>query len=116
MPTNLAPQEALSAIAEGDGPVLQRLALMNLDSLQDSGLDQRTYFLVRLGALIGMDAAPMSYAVNLSLAAESGVTFEDARGVFVAISPIVGSARLVSAAGGTLRAFGLMIEDQNGQA
>lgn len=107
MTADLAPQETLSSVAQGDAPVLERLVSMNLDSLADSGLDTKTYFLVRLAALTAMDAAPVSYLITLGLAADAGVTLADAQGTLVAIAPAVGSARVAAAAGNILRAFGL---------
>lgn len=101
------PQERLSNVARGSAPVLEQLAAMNLDTLENSGLDESTYHLVRLAALVAADAAPVSYLVNLSTAADAGVTLEQAQGVLVAISPVVGSARIASAAGKLLRAFGV---------
>src|SRR3954453_15720713 len=107
-PRSESPSESnLSGVARGDAPVLERLIAMNLDSLENSELDPKTYFLVRLAALVAMDAAPVSYLVNLGLAAEVGVTLEDAQGTLIAIAPVVGSARVASAAGNVLRAFGL---------
>ncbi len=109
-------QSALSDVARGDAPVLERLIAMNLDSMENSQLDPRTYFLVRIAALVAMDAAPVSYVVNLGLAAEVGVTLEDAQGALIAIAPVVGSARVAAAAGNVLRAFGLaeMMEEATG--
>ena len=106
-------QSALSSVAMGDAPVLERLVAMNLDSMENSELDPKTYFLVRIAALVAMDAAPVSYLVNLGLAADVGVTLEDAQGTLIAIAPVVGSARVASAAGNVLRAFGLaaMVEE-----
>jgi 4-carboxymuconolactone decarboxylase len=106
-------QTALSGVARGDAPVLEQLIAMNLDSLQHSQLDQRTYFLVRLAALVAMDAAPVSYLINLGLAADAGVTLEEAQGTLIAIAPVVGSAGVAAAAGNVLRAYGLaaMIEE-----
>lgn len=106
MTAQSAPQDTLSSVASGDAPVLEQLVSMNLDSLADSGLDPKTYFLVRLAALTAMDAAPVSYLINLGLAADAGVTLADAQGALVAISPVVGSARVAAAAGNILRAFG----------
>jgi 4-carboxymuconolactone decarboxylase len=106
-------QSALSSVAMGDAPVLERLVAMNLDSMENSELDPKTYFLVRIAALVAMDAAPVSYLINLGLAADVGVTLEDAQGTLIAIAPVVGSARVASAAGNVLRAFGLaaMVEE-----
>lgn len=100
-------QEKFTNVARGSAPVLEQLAAMTLDTLDNSGLDERTYHLVRLAALVASDAAPVSYLVNMGPAADAGVTLEQAQGVMVAISPIVGSARIASAAGKLLRAFGV---------
>jgi alkylhydroperoxidase/carboxymuconolactone decarboxylase family protein YurZ len=112
MTAQTAPESDLTSIAQGDAPVLERLVAMNLDSLEASGLDEKTYFLVRLAALVAMDAAPVSYLVNLGLAQEAGVTIEEAQGTLIAIAPMVGSARVASAAGKILRAaFGVAIAE-----
>jgi 4-carboxymuconolactone decarboxylase len=110
MTSQTTPETTLGSIAAGDAPVLESLVAMNLDSLENSGLDAQTYFLVRLAALVAMDAAPVSYAMNLGLAADAGVTLEQAQGALVAIAPVVGSARVASAAGKILRAaFGVAL-------
>jgi 4-carboxymuconolactone decarboxylase len=100
-------QEQLSNVARGSAPVLEQLAAMTLDTLENSGMDERTYHMVRLAALVASDAAPVSYLVNMGAAADAGVTLEHTQGVLVAVSPIVGSARIASAAGKLLRAYGL---------
>jgi alkylhydroperoxidase/carboxymuconolactone decarboxylase family protein YurZ len=112
MTSQAAPESALTSIAQGDAPVLESLVAMNLNSLEGSGLDERTYFLVRLAALVAMDAAPVSYLMNLGLAADVGVTLEEVQGTLVAIAPVVGSARVASAAGKILRAaFGVAVAE-----
>ena len=53
MTSQTASESALGGIAQGDAPVLESLISMNLDSMENSGLDARTYFLARLdGRLI----------------------------------------------------------------
>ncbi|RFU19679.1 carboxymuconolactone decarboxylase family protein [Geodermatophilus marinus] len=101
--TQTAPDNALGRIAEGDTPVLETLLQMNLDALERSGLDAETYLLVRLAALVAMDAAPASYLITLGMAEEGGLTAEKAQAVLVAIAPIVGSARVTAAAGAIVR-------------
>ncbi|KAA9163610.1 carboxymuconolactone decarboxylase family protein [Amycolatopsis acidicola] len=100
-------ESPLTGIARGEAPVLEQLVAMNLDSLARSGMPADTYFLVRLAALIAMDAPPASYLVSLGLAADSGVTAERVQSVFVALAPVVGSARITAAAGNVLRALGI---------
>ncbi len=108
--TQTTPESTLTSIAQGDAPVLEQLVEMNLSSLEASGLDEQTYYLVRLSALVAMDAAPVSYMMNLGLAADAGVTLEQAQSTLIAIAPVVGSARVAAAAGHILRAaFGVAV-------
>jgi 4-carboxymuconolactone decarboxylase len=100
--TQTAPED-LGRIAAGDAPVLETLLQMNLDALERSGLDAETYLLVRLAALVAMDAAPVSYLITLGAAAETELTVEKAQSVLVAIAPVVGSARVTAAAGAIVR-------------
>ena len=65
--------------------------------------------LVRLAALVAVDARPMSYLAHIGAAAETGVTLEDAQNVLVAVAPIVGTARVMSAAIHITEALGLAI-------
>ena len=107
VPGQRSAEENLGAVAQGERPVLEALVAMNLDTLALSSLDPTTYFLVRLAALVAIDGPPASYLANLGMAGDAGVTFEQIQGVLTAIAPIVGSPRVVSAAGNTLRALGL---------
>jgi 4-carboxymuconolactone decarboxylase len=100
-------EESLGGIAAGDAPVLEQLTQMTLNTLERSGLDEETYILTRLAALVAMDAPPVSYLLNLGAADDAGVSLDRIQGTLVAIAPIVGTARVVSAAGKTLRALGL---------
>ena len=101
--TQTAPDDTLGRIAQGDAPVLETLLQMNLDAAERSGLDADTYLLVRLAALVAMDAAPVSYLITLGAAADTGLTVEKAQAVLVAIAPVVGSARVTAAAGAIVR-------------
>jgi len=98
--------DTLSHIAQGDAPVLETVLGMELDALERSGLDAETYMMVRLAALVALDAGPVSYAVTIGAALDAGVTVEKAQSVLVAIAPIVGVARVASAAGDIVRAIG----------
>lgn len=118
MTTESSPEENITAMARGDAPVLETLAQMTLNTLERSGLDPETYALVRIAALIAMDAAPVSYLVNVGVASEIGVPLEKVQGTLVAIAPVIGSARTVSAASKMLRALGLAeaLEDDADEA
>src|SRR5215468_1049873 len=84
-------------------PVLDTLADMTAASLARNSLAPRELMLVRLAALIAVDAAPASYLLNAEAAQESGVTAEDIQGVMIGVAPVV------SAGGKILRALGLAI-------
>ena len=65
--------------------------------------------LVRLAALVAVDAPPVSYMLDLEMAGEVDLDSEQVEGMLAAIAPIVGSARVASAAGKMVRALGLEI-------
>ena len=56
-----------------------------------------------------MDAPPASYLANAGAAVDSGVTADDIQGVMIAVAPVVGAARVVSAGAKILRALGIAI-------
>ena len=90
--------------------VFDLLVRMTADSLEASSLDEQTLMLVRIAALVAVDAPPASYVLNAEVAAKVGVDEEQVRGVLTAIAPIVGTARVASAASKMVRALGLAIE------
>lgn len=90
-------------------PVLDTLADLTAASLAHNSLAPRELMLVRIAALIAVDAPPVSYLANAGAAEESGVTADDIQGVMIGVAPVVGSPRVVSAAGKILRALGLAI-------
>ena len=99
----------MSASAE-DTPVLDLLASMTADSVAVSSLDPQSLMLVRLAALVAVDAPTASYLLNLGPAADAGVDADQVRGVLTAVAPIVGTARVVSATGTIVDALADAIE------
>jgi 4-carboxymuconolactone decarboxylase len=93
-----------------DKPVLDLLARMTADSVEVSTLDAQTLMLVRIAALVSVDAPPASYLMNLGMAAEVDIDGEQVQGVLAAVAPIVGTARVAAATGNIARALGLAIE------
>jgi hypothetical protein len=91
-------------------PVRDLLARMTIDSVEVSELGDRELMLVRFAALVAMDAAPASYLMNLAVASDAGFDETAAQDVLAAVAPIVGTARVVSAAGKILRALGLALD------
>lgn len=90
-----------------DSPVLDLLMGMNLAGMEASTLDAQTLMLVRMAALVAVDAPPVSYMLNLRMAGDVEVDASQVEGMLTGIAPIVGSARVASAAGKIVRALGL---------
>ncbi len=96
-------------LVTSDTAVLDMLVDLTAASVDHSSLPTRDFMIVRLAALIAVDAPPASYLANADAAQKSGITADDISEVMIAIAPIVGTARVVSAAGKILRAMGLAI-------
>lgn len=97
-------------MAQGEAPVLATLAEMNVAALSRVELDPAVTVAVRLSALIASGAPAASYLLHIAPALETGVTLEDLQDVMVSIAPIVGSARILTAAGHIAEALGVAIE------
>ena len=95
---------------QSEAPILELLVKMTADSLEASTLDEEALMLVRLAALVAVDAPPVSYLMNLGAASESGVDEEKVRGVLLAVAPIVGTARVATATSKIVQALGLALE------
>lgn len=91
-------------------PVLDLLAAMTAQSLEVTELDAEQAMLVRIAALVAVDAPPASYLLNLGAAGEIGIGEEQVRGVLTAVAPIVGTARIAAATGNIARALGFALE------
>ena len=90
-----------------DSPILDLLKTMNLAGIEASTLDAQSLMLVRMAALVAVDAPPVSYMLNLEMAGDVDVDADQIEGMLAAIAPIVGSARVASAASKMVRALGI---------
>jgi alkylhydroperoxidase/carboxymuconolactone decarboxylase family protein YurZ len=63
-----------------------------------SGIDARSHALLRIAALIALDAAPPSYMSAVECGVKAGASYDEIVGTLVAVLPIVGVTRVVSAA------------------
>ena len=104
-------REVLNALAHGDPDLLAAGLEIRANWEAKSGLDARSYSLVKLAALIALDAPPASYLWQVANALESGATPEDLIGVLIAIAPQVGGPKLVAAAPELMVALGLSLPD-----
>ena len=92
-------------------PLLDLLGSMTLDSIEVSSLEPSELMLVRIAALVAVDAPPVSYATNLEAIASVGIDAERVRGVLAAVAPIVGTARVASATGKIAEALSVALEE-----
>lgn len=97
----------LQGLSEGDLTLVNTLLRMTEGSFEESGLDPQSHMLVRLAALATMDAAPISWLINMRVSGEAGLAPEQLLGTLVAIAPVIGTARVVSAAGNIVQALEL---------
>ena len=100
-------QETLQGLSQGDATKLGFLQNMIANSYTESGLDPQTFMLVRMAALATLDAAPASWLMNIAVSGEAGLEPEKILGTLTAIAPVIGTARVVSAAGHILQALEL---------
>jgi alkylhydroperoxidase/carboxymuconolactone decarboxylase family protein YurZ len=100
---------ALAGVTGGDADAIADALQLRETEAAASGLDARTFGLVRVAALIAMDAPPASYAWQVAEALEGGATPEDILGVLRALAPQVGSPRVVAAAPELMLALGLTL-------
>ena len=91
-------------------PVLDLLAAMTAESIVVSSLEPDELMLVRIAALVAVDAPAVSYLTNLEATAGTGIDVERIRGVLAAIAPIVGTPRVASATGKIVEALDVAIE------
>ena len=92
-----------------ESPVLDTLTDMTAASVDHNTLSPRDYMLARVAALIAVDASPMSWFANAAAVEESGLTTDDIQGIMIAVAPVVGAPRVMSAGGHILRALGIAI-------
>ncbi len=92
-----------------DGPVLETLTEMTVASVEHNCLTPREFMIARLAAMVAVDAPPISYFASASAIQESGLTTEDIQGVMIAVAPVTGAPRVMSAGGHILRALGIAV-------
>jgi alkylhydroperoxidase/carboxymuconolactone decarboxylase family protein YurZ len=91
-------------------PILKLLAVMTAASLETTTLDAETLMLVRIAALVAVDAPAASYLLNLGAAGDAGVDEDQVTGVLAAIAPIVGTSRIMAAATHMMQALDLKLD------
>jgi 4-carboxymuconolactone decarboxylase len=103
-------EQTLTNLAANDQRFVEEVLSMQLANIEASGLDPKTHALVRLGALVALDAAAPSYRSTVGMALSAGATVDDIVGVLIAVAPTVGLARVVSAAPAIAAAIGYDVD------
>ncbi len=112
-PVSKATEDALMGVSIGDVAVLEALEMREVQQ-ERTGLDARTFALVKIAALIALDAPPASYMWQVANALADGATPEDILGVMRAIAPQIGMPKVVAAAPEIMVALGLTLPDEDG--
>lgn len=115
MPTQANVDEATIELITGLAASNPELLLEGLEARADlqekSGLDPRTFSLVKIAALIALDAPPASYLWQVGNALEAGCTPSDLAGVLQAVAPQVGIPKIVAAAPELMVALGIALPE-----
>ncbi len=102
-------QQKLAGIAAGDGNFIETAVGLREVALEATGLDAHTFALVKIAALMALDAPPASYAWQIANALEEGVTPEDIVGTLIAVAPQIGGPRTIAAAAEVTLSLGLSL-------
>jgi 4-carboxymuconolactone decarboxylase len=103
-------EETLRRLVLHDERCIQSVLGIHLSDNDAAGLDPKTQALVRLGGLVAMGAAPVSYHWAAEVALDAGATAEEVVGTLIALAPISGLARVVSATPEVALAIGYDID------
>jgi len=92
-----------------ENPVLETIVEMNALAMAKLDVSVEALLLVRLAALVAVDAPPASYLVTLGAGVDSMLDLEDVRSVLIAVAPVVGTPKVVSAVRNIAEALGMAI-------
>lgn len=106
-----ATHDSLAGLSAGDLQMLETAIELREDLRAQTDLDERTFALTKIAALIALDAPPASYAFQVPIALAGGATPDDILGVLKAVAPQVGGPRVVAAAPEIMLALGLSLPD-----
>ena len=109
---SVAEQERrLRGLALNDEAALASLLGARLYPDESSGLDAKTLALVRLGSVVALGAPPVTYQWATQVALAAGATDDEIVGALIAVTPVSGMARAVSAAPELAIALGYDVDE-----
>ena len=103
-------QETLRRLAMIDEGFVEDEARLGLDPAGTSTLDPRTTALLRVGASVALGSPAVCLEWSAARALAAGATEDEITDVLLAIAPVAGLGRVVSAVPGVADAFGYDIE------
>ena len=103
-------EESFRRLTIGDSAILDAMSVSGPDAPGLRHPDARTEALLRIAALIAIDAPPTSYTVVVAAALRACARLEDLLAVLTAVVGTVGSARVISAAPRIALAAGYDVE------
>jgi alkylhydroperoxidase/carboxymuconolactone decarboxylase family protein YurZ len=109
-PGALSPEESFRRLTIGDPALLAALADPVHARPPVRRFDTRTEALLRIGALVALDAPQWAYGNVIGAATRAGAGDEECLAVLAAVAGEVGSARVISAAPRIARATGYDID------
>lgn len=104
-------EELLRRLALQDELIVDGTLTIRPDETTVPVLPQRVQALTRLSALIAMDAPTVSYQAAIIDALAAGATADEIVGTLVAAAPLVGAARVTSAAPAIAAALGYDVDE-----
>lgn len=99
--------DMLMSLAMGESGVLGEAMGVREQLRADSTLDPKAFALVKIAALVSLDAPPASYLFQVQAALDAGASAREILGVLTAIAPQTGMPRVVAAAPEIMIALGL---------
>jgi 4-carboxymuconolactone decarboxylase len=91
-------ETTLTKLAIADDAYFEQLLARESSNVAESHLDEKTHALVRLGALIAIDATSPGYMWTVEAARRHGASDDEIVGCLIAALPAVGVATVVGAA------------------
>ena len=91
-------QASLRKLVIRDDRFVEHVLTRNSECTKAAGLDERTSALIRIGALVALDAQLGSFLSAVTAALDAEATPDEIVGALLAVTPIAGTARAVSSA------------------
>jgi alkylhydroperoxidase/carboxymuconolactone decarboxylase family protein YurZ len=106
----LSPEEKLKLLARNDAEFLRWKPSAEADAAGGRALDARARALVRVAALVAMDAPASAFAHAADAAFEAGATRHELVDILIAVAPSIGVTRVVAAAPKLAAAIGYDVD------